>query len=78
MCLFLSYSAIDIPAPYADGEPPVPWWDEYADKSLLIGVYKHGELSKFPQKKIENTHTMLWNPQHNCQECYILEPLISV
>lgn len=33
---------IPIPPPAADGEPPSPWWDEEADKSLLIGVYKHG------------------------------------
>ncbi|XP_013778295.1 chromodomain-helicase-DNA-binding protein 7-like isoform X3 [Limulus polyphemus] len=33
---------IPIPTPFADGEPPVPWWDKEADKSLLIGVYKHG------------------------------------
>ncbi|KAL1425709.1 hypothetical protein MTO96_018879 [Rhipicephalus appendiculatus] len=33
---------IPIPPPAADGEPPAPWWDEDADKSLLIGVYKHG------------------------------------
>jgi hypothetical protein len=22
--------------------PPKPWWDAEADKSLLVGVYKHG------------------------------------
>ncbi|XP_013394879.1 chromodomain-helicase-DNA-binding protein 8 isoform X2 [Lingula anatina] len=33
---------VDIPAPAADGEPPVYWWDEEADRSLLIGVFKHG------------------------------------
>ncbi|XP_064466588.1 chromodomain-helicase-DNA-binding protein 7-like isoform X3 [Ornithodoros turicata] len=33
---------IPIPPPTADGEPPAPWWDEEADKSLLVGVYKHG------------------------------------
>lgn len=36
------YSEIDIPSPCPDGEPPVPWWDEEADRSLLIGVFKHG------------------------------------
>lgn len=25
-----------------DTDPPVGWWDEEADKSLVIGVYKHG------------------------------------
>lgn len=34
----------DIPIPYCkpDGEPPALWWNEEADKSLVIGVYKHG------------------------------------
>lgn len=25
-----------------DGDPPTIWWDEAADRSLLIGVFKHG------------------------------------
>lgn len=33
---------ISIPPPVSDGDPPASWWDEEADKSLLIGVYKHG------------------------------------
>ena len=33
---------IPIPPPVAEGDPPAPWWDEDADKSLLVGVYKHG------------------------------------
>ncbi|RWS29488.1 chromodomain-helicase-DNA-binding protein 8-like protein, partial [Leptotrombidium deliense] len=33
---------ITIPSPVADGDPPCNWWDEECDKSLLIGVYKHG------------------------------------
>lgn len=36
-------SEIDIPAPIADGELPAYWWDEDADRSLLIGVFKHGQ-----------------------------------
>lgn len=34
----------EIPIPYVhpDGEPPAAWWSELADKSLLVGVYKHG------------------------------------
>uniref|UniRef100_T1J482 DNA helicase n=1 Tax=Strigamia maritima TaxID=126957 RepID=T1J482_STRMM len=37
-------SASDIPilSPCADGDIPVFWWDKEADKSLLVGVYKHG------------------------------------
>jgi chromodomain-helicase-DNA-binding protein 7 len=33
---------IPIPSPVADGDPPALWWDVEADKSLLVGVYKHG------------------------------------
>lgn len=33
---------VPIPPITADGEPPAPWWDEECDKSLLIGVFKHG------------------------------------
>lgn len=33
---------IPIPQPIADGDPPSAWWDEECDKSLLIGVFKHG------------------------------------
>lgn len=33
---------IPIPPPVAEGDPPAVWWDEEADKSLLVGVYKHG------------------------------------
>ena len=34
----------EILLPYAapDCDPPAPWWDEEADKSLLIGTFKHG------------------------------------
>lgn len=35
-------SEIPIPPPAAEGEPPSEWWDEECDKSLLIGVFKHG------------------------------------
>ncbi|XP_053402464.1 chromodomain-helicase-DNA-binding protein 8-like isoform X5 [Mercenaria mercenaria] len=33
---------ITLTAPIADSEPPTFWWDELSDKSLLVGVYKHG------------------------------------
>ncbi|KAI1285481.1 Chromodomain-helicase-DNA-binding protein 7 [Halotydeus destructor] len=33
---------ISILPPVCDGEPPSPWWDEECDKSLLVGVFKHG------------------------------------
>ncbi|KAL3860710.1 hypothetical protein ACJMK2_010796 [Sinanodonta woodiana] len=38
----VNISEIDLPPPIADGEPPTQWWDELADKSLLVGVFKHG------------------------------------
>ncbi|XP_056009130.1 chromodomain-helicase-DNA-binding protein 8-like isoform X4 [Ostrea edulis] len=38
----LTASEIEIPQADPDGDPPTAWWDEEADKSLLIGVYKHG------------------------------------
>ena len=37
------FSEIDIPPPSLDGEVPCGWWDEDADKSLLIGTHKHGK-----------------------------------
>ena len=46
------YSEIDIPPPLLDGEVPCGWWDEDADKSLLIGTHKHG-------KKIVKIHSRL-------------------
>ena len=30
--------------PVADGETPALWWDEEADKSLVMGVFKHGKF----------------------------------
>ena len=42
--VFSSLHVKDIPLPYCqpDCDPPAPWWNEEADKSLIIGVYKHG------------------------------------
>lgn len=38
------FSEIDIWVPEPDhSEVPADWWDTEADKSLLIGVFKHGE-----------------------------------
>ncbi len=36
------FSEVDLPAPAPDGDVPCSWWDEDADKSLLIGTHKHG------------------------------------
>ncbi|PAA52060.1 hypothetical protein BOX15_Mlig029993g1, partial [Macrostomum lignano] len=37
------HTEIPLSIPCTDGvEKPVDWWDDEADKSLLIGIYKHG------------------------------------
>uniref|UniRef100_A0A3P8WMV5 Chromodomain helicase DNA binding protein 7 n=1 Tax=Cynoglossus semilaevis TaxID=244447 RepID=A0A3P8WMV5_CYNSE len=40
-CFFCSELDIWIPQPF-QAEVPADWWDSEADKSLLIGVFKHG------------------------------------
>ena len=32
----------ELDVPVIEGEPPAPWWEEEADKSLLVGIFKHG------------------------------------
>ena len=32
----------ELDVPVIEGDPPAPWWDEEADKSLLVGIFKHG------------------------------------
>lgn len=42
--LLILLSEIDVWVPEPDhSEVPAEWWDVDADKSLLIGVFKHGE-----------------------------------
>lgn len=43
----LSGSELDvwIPQPF-HAEVPADWWDAEADKSLLIGVFKHGKTTQ--------------------------------
>lgn len=45
------FSEIDIPPPIQDGEVPCAWWDEDADRSLLIGTHKHGKCNPPPPKR---------------------------
>ncbi|XP_050399765.1 chromodomain-helicase-DNA-binding protein 9 isoform X2 [Patella vulgata] len=33
---------INIPKPSADRDTPTFWWDELADRSLIVGIFKHG------------------------------------
>lgn len=40
--MFYIYSEIDIPRANVEGDPPTLWWDGLSDRSLLIGVFKHG------------------------------------
>lgn len=51
--VFHSDLDIWIPQPF-HAEVPVDWWDSEADKSLLIGVFKHGKkhVSIFTQVPI--------------------------
>lgn len=37
-----SINEIDLPSVPVDGELPSLWWDDEADKSLLVGIFKHG------------------------------------
>lgn len=42
--LDIHFSEIDVWVPEPDhSEVPAEWWDTEADKSLLIGVFKHGK-----------------------------------
>lgn len=52
---------LDVPLPDIDYmEIPVDWWDAEADKSLLIGVFKHGvyfnECFPFPENPVVQFH----------------------
>ncbi|PIK44556.1 putative chromodomain-helicase-DNA-binding protein 8-like isoform X3 [Apostichopus japonicus] len=41
---------LSIPPP--EGEKPIAWWDTLADKSLLVGVFKHG-YEKYHQMRLD-------------------------
>lgn len=41
-CCLSSEADVWIPEPF-HAEVPADWWDREADKSLLIGVFKHGK-----------------------------------
>lgn len=47
--LFCLHSKLEVSLPDIDYiEIPASWWDADADKSLLIGVHKHGEHKSPP------------------------------
>ena len=37
-----SYLELPLAMPEVGGDLPTDWWDEDADKSLIMGVFKHG------------------------------------
>jgi len=41
---YLFFSEIEFEMVEKLSDSPAKWWDPTCDKSLLIGVYKHGEL----------------------------------
>lgn len=43
--LFFTSSDLDITIYNPEGDPPADWWDVDCDKSLLVGVFKHGMLN---------------------------------
>ncbi|GAB6030490.1 hypothetical protein CHUAL_007354 [Chamberlinius hualienensis] len=44
--------------PWPEGELPVAWWDQNADKSLLVGTYKHG-YEKYNVMRLDPTLSFL-------------------
>ena len=38
----INYSELPLVPPMCEGLPPMAWWDAEADKSLLVGTFKHG------------------------------------
>ncbi|XP_033117287.1 chromodomain-helicase-DNA-binding protein 8-like [Anneissia japonica] len=41
---------LPIPIPVPEGDRPAMWWDEECDRSLLVGVYKHGYEKYFQMR----------------------------
>lgn len=41
IALYFSSLPINPPVPHCD-QAPAPWWDREADRSLIIGSFKHG------------------------------------
>lgn len=35
---------LGIDLPKCEDDPPALWWDDDCDKSLLVGIVKHGNL----------------------------------
>ena len=37
---------LGIDLPKCEDDPPALWWDDDCDKSLLVGIVKHGNLHR--------------------------------
>lgn len=66
--LVLLRSALPINPPNCE-QAPVPWWDKDADRSLLVGTFKHGYES-YPQMRSDPALSFLarcgpMTPTHN-------------
>ena len=42
-----SHDEVELQVPAVEGDIPTQWWDEQADKSLIIGTFKHGMVQQF-------------------------------
>lgn len=68
VCLCLD-SELDvwIPQPF-HAEVPADWWDGDADKSLLIGVFKHGKATRRTHGLRQSSHTLLHTLSHTLSQ----------
>lgn len=60
------HSELDIwiPQPF-HAEVPVDWWDSEADKSLLIGVFKHGKKHVHIHTGTDSWHLLITHKRAN-------------
>lgn len=82
------HSELDIwiPQPF-HAEVPVDWWDSEADKSLLLGVFKHGKESCLrpatsesgTEPRVSNPPLgLLTNPSGGLKPCCLLQPFLRL
>jgi len=50
--ILIGSSELDITIYPPEGDPPADWWDTDADKSLMVGVFKHGKVVFFDTQTI--------------------------
>lgn len=75
--LFLCHSVLDvwIPQPF-HAEVPADWWDSEADKSLLVGVFKHGNSDHNTRSFQLHMHHITVIPRE-CMHHPLLLPLVD-